>query len=135
MKPQLTARRYLRPLACAALLTGGLASAGLAQSPKVSPSGTYQATLACSGGGLTWHHGQLQVWDAANQALPTIQMSCAETYQVATGATRMHYALFVVDTAGVMQKQCENPSTSAIKQGRFACKAGKISVTLNIEAK
>jgi len=113
---------------------GGLASTGLAQSPKVSPSGTYQATLECSGGGLKYHHGLLQVWDAANQALPTVEMFCAGTYQVATGAMRMHYVLAVIDTAGVQLKQCENPSTSAIKQGRFACKAGKTSVTLAIEA-
>jgi hypothetical protein len=133
MKPQRTTRRYLRTLACAALLLGGLAPTGLAQSPKVSPSGTYQATLACSSGDQ--HTGMLQVWDAANQAFPVIEMSCAAIYQVGTGATRMHYVLRVLDSAGVTLKQCENPSTTAIKQGRFTCKAGKISVTLTIEPK
>ena len=133
MKPQRTARRYLRTLACAALLVGGLASTGLAQSPRVSPSGTYQATLTCSGGDQGW--GLLQVWDAANQALPTIEMFCAGTYQVGTGAARMHYLLLVRDSAGVTQRHCENPSTTAIRQGRFNCKGGKMSVTLTLEPK
>ena len=133
MKPQLTARRHLRTMACAALLVGGLASTGLAQSPKVSPSGTYQATLACSGGDRHW--GLLQVWDVANQAFPSTEMLCTGIYQVGTGATRMHYVLLVRDSAGATLKQCENPSTTAMKQGRFICKAGKISVTLTIEPK
>jgi hypothetical protein len=135
MKRPVTSRSSLRTLACAALLMGGLASSGLAQNPNVSPSGTYQAALACSGGGLRWHRGLLQVWDGANQALPTIEMSCDGIYEVASGAMRMHYMLLVVDTAGVTLRQCENPSTSTIKQGRFNCKAGKVSVTLNIEPK
>jgi hypothetical protein len=125
--------RYLRTLACAALLAGGMVSTGLAQSPRVSPSGTYQATLACSSGDQ--HTGLLQTWDAANQALPVIEMSCAGSYQVGAGATRMHYVLRVLDSAGVTLKQCENPSTTAIRQGRFNCKGGKITVTLTIEPK
>jgi hypothetical protein len=111
-----------------------MVSTGLAQSPRVSPSGTYQATLTCSGGG-DQHTGLLQTWDAANQALPVIEMSCAGIYQVGAGATRMHYVLRVLDSAGVTLKQCENPSTSALKQGRYNCKGGKITVTLTFEPK
>ena len=113
---------------------GRLVSTGLAQSPRVSPSGTYQATLTCSGGS-DQHTGLLQTWDAANQALPVIEMSCAGVYQVGAGATRMHYVLRVLDSAGVTLKQCENPSTSALKQGRYNCKGGKITVTSAFEPK
>ena len=133
MKPQLTVPACVRTLACTAGLLGGLASTGLAQSPKVSTSGTYEATFTCSG--YDQQSGLLQVWDAANQGFPYIQMSCAGVYQVGAGAARMHYVIDVHDSTGVALKHCENASTSAIKQGRYTCKAGKISVTLAIEPK
>jgi len=122
-----------RPLACAALVLGALASPAFAQNAKVSPSGTYLATLTCGGGGT--NSGLLQVWDASGPALTPIEMFCNQSYEVGSGAVTMHYLLRVYAAAGNLVKRCESPATVAIREGRFSCKgSGKASAALGIQA-
>ena len=133
-----------RALACAAsLCLTTLATRADAQAGKISSTGEYQATLACSGAvadvpgpnGETYTSAGLMVWDASANLLSRPSMQCGASVVVGgTGAATMLWLIFVFDKAYTLVKQCQSPPNTPISGGRFACKGGgNLSATLTLK--
>ncbi len=133
-----------RALVCAVhLLLAVLATRAHAQAAKVSPTGQYQASLACAGGvaetpgpnGENYTNAGVLVWDSTGQQLSRPVVVCGQSVVVGgPKAATMQWLIFVFDKAYALVKQCQSQPYIPVSGGRFVCKAGgNVSVTLTVK--